>query len=86
MARCAGIDFCTKIEINNCEAIREAVVLGLGISVGAETEFGSGHQLRWLSVSDAEMYIELNLTCFARHRSRHGIRDFVALASDFQLD
>ena len=50
MARCAGIDFCTKIEINNCEAIREAVVLGLGISVGAEIEIGLYRQLRWLSV------------------------------------
>ena len=45
MARCAGIDFCTKIEINNCEAIREAVVLGLGISGEAETEIGLYRQL-----------------------------------------
>lgn len=49
------------MEINNCETIREAVVHGLGISFGAETEFGSDRQLRWLSVSDAEIYIELNL-------------------------
>ncbi|MBG03783.1 MAG: LysR family transcriptional regulator [Rhodospirillaceae bacterium] len=85
-ARRAGIDFRTEMEINNREAIREAVVLGLGISVGAETEFGSHRQLRWLSVSDAEMYIELNLTCLAQRRSRPGIRDFFAIASDFQLD
>lgn len=74
------------MEINNREAIREAVVLGLGISVGAETEFGSDRQLRWLSVSDAEIYIELNLTCLAYRRSRHGIRDFFAIASNFQMD
>ena len=82
----AGINFRTKMEINNREAIREAVVLGLGISVGAETEIGLYRQLRWLSVSDAEMYIELNLTCLAQRRSRPGIRDFFAIASDFQLD
>ena len=84
-ARCAGINFRTEMEIKNCEAIREAVVLGLGISVGAKTEFGSDRQIRWLSFSDAEMYIKLNLICLARHRSRHGIRDFFAIASDFQL-
>ncbi|MED5356977.1 MAG: hypothetical protein VYD85_00955 [Pseudomonadota bacterium] len=45
-ARCASIDCRTEKEINNCEAIRKAVVLGLGISVGAETEIGSYRQLR----------------------------------------
>ena len=45
-AHCADIDFRTEMEINNCEAIREAVVLGLGISVGAETEFGSDRGIR----------------------------------------
>ena len=45
-AHCADIDFRTEMEINNCEAIREAVVLGLGISVGAETEIGLYRQLR----------------------------------------
>ena len=48
--------------------------LGIGIGVEAETEIGLYRQLRWLNVSDAEMYIELNLTCLAQRRSRQGIR------------
>ncbi|MEC7205693.1 MAG: hypothetical protein VXW49_18745 [Pseudomonadota bacterium] len=42
--------------------------------------------MSWLNVSDAEMYIELDLTYLAQRHSRHVIQDFFEIASDFQLD
>jgi hypothetical protein len=45
-ARQAGINIRTEMKINNREAAREAVILGLGLSFGAEIEFGSHRSLR----------------------------------------
>jgi aminoethylphosphonate catabolism LysR family transcriptional regulator len=83
-ARKAGINIRTEMEINNREAIREAVVLGLGLSVGAEIEFGSHRSLRWLPVRDAEMFIELNLTCLSQRRDRPIIKRFFEIATETQ--
>ena len=73
-ARRARINIRTELKINNREATREAVVLDLGLSVGAEIEFGSHRSLRWLPVRDAEMYIELYLTRLSQRRDRTTIK------------
>lgn len=83
-ARQADINIRTEMEINNKEAIREAVVLGLGLSIGAEIEFGSHRSLHWLHVRNAEMYIELNLTCLSQRRDRPTIKRFFEIAAETQ--
>ena len=77
----AGIRIRTVMEINNREAIREAVILGMGLSVGAEDELGSHRRLHWIPVDDAAMSIEFNLVCLAQRRDRPGIRDFFEIAA-----
>ena len=79
-AKAAGITVRTEMEINNREAIREAVALGLGFGVGAEVEFGGHGKLRWLPVRGANMHIELNLTCLAQRRDRPSIHRFFEIA------
>ena len=83
-ARQAGINIRTEMKINNREAAREAVILGLGLSVGAEIEFGSHRSLRWLPVRDAEMYIELYLTCLSQRRDRPTIKRSFEIAAQTQ--
>lgn len=80
-AAAAGIRVRTVMEINNREAIREAVILGMGLSVGAEDELGSHRRLRWIPVEDANMEIHFNLVCLAQRRNRPGIRDFFEIAA-----
>lgn len=76
----AGIAVRTVMEINNREAIREAVILGMGLSVGAEDELGSHRRLRWIPVEDAAMTIHFNLVCLAQRRNHPGIRDVMEIA------
>lgn len=76
----AGIRIRTVMEINNREAIREAVILGMGLSVGAEDELGSHRLLRWIPLADAEMAIRFNLICLAQRHNRPGIRDVFEIA------
>lgn len=85
-AQKAGISVRTEMEINNREAIREAVVLGLGLSVGAETELGAHRELRWLPVRDADMAIEFNLTCLTQRKDRPTIRSFFEAARTIRSD
>jgi aminoethylphosphonate catabolism LysR family transcriptional regulator len=70
------------MEINSREAVIEAVSLGLGFSVIAESEFNGHPKLRALTLSDAEMSVCSFLVCLTERRERPLIRIAYDLAAD----
>ncbi len=78
----AGVDIRVVMEINSREAIRDAVMLGLGIGVASEVEFLAHEDLRLVTIANADMYIDLNVTCLAERRDRPLIRAFVDMVEE----
>ena len=71
-----GVRTDTVMEINNREAVREAVIRGLGIGVVSESEFAPHDRLRALMVTNAEMYTQAYVACLAERRNRPLISAF----------
>ena len=78
----AGVDVQPVMEINNREAVREAVVRGLGIGVVSQSEFIPGERLRALRVSDASMHVDAYVACLAERLNRPLIEAFFAVAEN----
>lgn len=72
----AGVKIRPVMEIKDREAVREAVIRGLGIGVVSESEFASHERLKTLRVSDAEMHIYAYVACLAERRNRPLIAAF----------
>lgn len=51
------------MEIGSREAIREAVIRGLGISHVSEAEFVADPALRMIAIADAEIYTYAHVGC-----------------------
>jgi hypothetical protein len=68
------------MEINSREAVREAVIRGLGLSVVSESEFAPHESITALTVGDAEMYTHAYVVCLAERRMRPLIAGFLNLA------
>lgn len=71
----------TVMEINNREAVREAVIRGLGIGVVSESEFAPHERLRALTVTNADMYTYAYVACLAERRNRPLISAFFTMAN-----
>lgn len=69
------------MEINNREAVREAILRRFGIGIVASSEFVADPGLRALSVSDAEMFIDIFLVGLAERRTRPLIAAFVEMST-----
>ena len=66
----AGVKIRPVMEIKDREAVREAVIRGLGIGVVSESEFASHERLKTLTVSNARMHIYAYVACLAERRNR----------------
>jgi len=73
----AGVEVQPVMEINNREAVREAVVRGLGIGVVSQSEFIPGERLRALRVTDARMQVDAYVACLAERLDRPLIGAFL---------
>jgi len=78
----AGVDIHPVMEINNRDAVREAVIRGLGIGVVSQSEFIPGERLRALRVIDAKMHVDAYVACLAERLNRPLIGAFFAVAED----
>jgi LysR family transcriptional regulator, low CO2-responsive transcriptional regulator len=76
-AKEAGLPLDTAIEIGSREAIREAVIRGLGIGYVSEAEFVPDRNLRALSVSDASIFTYAHVVVLAERRQGRIIRAFL---------
>lgn len=78
-ARKARVPLTIAMEIDNREAMREAVALGLGIAMVAQNETLPSERLRAVRVADADMSVGFNVVCLASRRERPLIADFMAV-------
>lgn len=65
-----GVKIHAAMEINNREAVREAVIRGLGIGVVSQSELAAHERLRALRVRNAELYVYAYVACLAARRNR----------------
>ena len=78
----AGVEIQPVMEINNREAVREAVVRGLGIGVVSQSEFIPGEHLRALRVTGARIHVDAYVACLAERLNRPLISAFFTVAEN----
>jgi aminoethylphosphonate catabolism LysR family transcriptional regulator len=78
----AGVKIRPVMETDTREAIRAAVVQGVGVSVltWPEAETASHHRLKVLPISNAEMFTYAYIVCLAERRNRPLIASFLQQA------
>lgn len=78
----AGVEIQPVMEINSREAVREAVVRGLGIGVVSQSEFIPGERLRALRISGVRMHVDAYVACLAERLNRPLISAFFTVAEN----
>ena len=68
--------------INSREAVREAVIRGLGIAPVAESELIPDKRLHTVQVSNADMKNSVYVCCLKRRIQRHRISAFLDLVEE----
>lgn len=82
----AGVEVRTMMEIGSREAIREAVIMGVGIGVVSEIEYIADPELRKVAVSDAEMYTHAHVVCLEERRGARLVKAFLDIVAQLQAE
>jgi LysR family transcriptional regulator, low CO2-responsive transcriptional regulator len=82
----AGVTPRVVMEIGSREAIREAVIKGVGIGVVSEIEFIPDPDLRTVTVSDAEMFTHAHVVCLEERRDARLVRAFLDIAGELRTE
>lgn len=72
------------MEIGSREAIREAVIKGVGLSVVSEVEYVADPDICMIRISDAEIYTNAHVVCLRDRREARLIREFLTIATALQ--
>jgi len=80
----AGVKPRIVMEIGSREAIREAVIKGMGIGAVSEIEYIPDPQIRMVRVSDARMYTHAHVVCLAERRSARLVKAFLEIVAELQ--
>ena len=72
------------MEIGSREAIREAVIMGVGIGAVSEKEYIPDPMLRAIPVSDAQMFTYAHVVCLAERREARLVRAFLGIVEELQ--
>jgi DNA-binding transcriptional LysR family regulator len=70
------------MEIGSREAIREAVIMGVGIAAVSEIEYIPDPEIRMVAVSDAEMYTYAHVFCLNERREARLVRAFLEIVHE----
>ena len=70
------------MEIGSREAIREAVIMGVGIAAVSEIEYIPDPEIRMVAVSDAEMYTYAHVFCLKERREARLVRAFLEIVGE----
>jgi DNA-binding transcriptional LysR family regulator len=70
------------MEIGSREAIREAVIMGVGIAAVSEIEYVANPEIRSVAVSDAEMYTYAHVFCLSERREARLVKAFLAIVDE----
>jgi LysR family transcriptional regulator, low CO2-responsive transcriptional regulator len=84
--RKAGVSPRIVMEIGSREAIREAVIKGVGIAAVSEIEYIPDPQLRTVRVSDAEMYTHAHVVCLRERRGARLVEAFLGIVAELQSE
>jgi aminoethylphosphonate catabolism LysR family transcriptional regulator len=80
----AGVRPRIVMEIGSREAIREAVIMGVGIGAVSEIEFVPDPRLRMVTVSDARMYTHAHVVCLEERRAARMVKAFFDIAGELR--
>jgi aminoethylphosphonate catabolism LysR family transcriptional regulator len=82
----AGVTPRVVMEIGSREAIREAVIKGVGIGVVSEIEDIPDPGLRMVAVSDAQMHTHAHVVCLEERRGARLVKAFLEIVADLQRE
>ena len=82
----AGVAPRVLMEIGSREAIREAVIKGVGIGAVSEIEYIPDPALCMLRVRDADMYTHAHVVCLEERRGARLVEAFLRIVADLQRD
>jgi aminoethylphosphonate catabolism LysR family transcriptional regulator len=82
--RKAGVTPKIVMEIGSREAIREAVIMGVGIGAVSEIEFVPDRELRIVRVRDAEMHTYAHVVCLDERREARLVKAFLGIVDELQ--
>lgn len=82
--RKAGVSPRVVMEIGSREAIREAVIMEVGIGAVSEIEYVPDRDLRMVRVRDAEMYTHAHVVCLEERREGRLVKAFLAIVAELQ--
>jgi DNA-binding transcriptional LysR family regulator len=70
------------MEIGSREAIREAVIMGVGIAAVSEIEYVPDRQIRMVPVSDAQMYTYAHVFCLRERHEARLVKAFLGIVHE----
>jgi aminoethylphosphonate catabolism LysR family transcriptional regulator len=80
----AGVRPRVLMEIGSREAIREAVIKGVGIGAVSEIEYIPDPRIRMVKVSDAQMYTHAHVVCLEERRGARLVKAFFEIVGELQ--
>jgi aminoethylphosphonate catabolism LysR family transcriptional regulator len=72
------------MEIGSREAIREAVIMGVGIAAVSEIEYIPDPEIRMVRVSDAGMFTHAHVVCLEERRGARLVKAFLDIVAGLQ--
>lgn len=78
----AGVTPRVAMEIGSREAIREAVIKGVGIAAVSEIEYIPDPEIRMVKVSDAQMYTHAHVVCLKERREARLVQAFFEIVTE----
>jgi aminoethylphosphonate catabolism LysR family transcriptional regulator len=82
----AGVAPRVAMEIGSREAIREAVIMGVGIGAVSEIEYIPDPEICMVPVSDAEMYTHAHVVCLEERRGARLVKAFLEIVGELQRE
>jgi aminoethylphosphonate catabolism LysR family transcriptional regulator len=80
----AGVKPRILMEIGSREAIREAVIKGVGIGAVSEIEYVPDPEIRMVRVSDAAMFTHAHVVCLEERREARLVKAFLGIVDELQ--
>jgi len=82
--RKAGVTPRMVMEIGSREAIREAVIMGVGIGAVSEIEYIPDPDIRMVRVSNAQMHTHAHVVCLEERRGARLVKAFLEIVDELQ--
>jgi aminoethylphosphonate catabolism LysR family transcriptional regulator len=78
----AGVAPRVAMEIGSREAVREAVIMGVGVGAVSEIEYVPDPEIRMVRVSDAQMYTHAHVVCLEERREARLVKAFLEIVEE----